>query len=142
MFHAARELSRRGWHCMPTVRNAQGADLYIANADESVVLAIQSKGLSQAVKISRNGKPNGMTVPLGTNLDKLRSPWWIITTGCKDGEFASFILTLEEVRSGAFKTNPERSIGGKSSYWLKPEFYARAMYREAWGRLGDPVCTN
>ena len=47
LYHVARELSRRGWHVMPTVRNARGADLYAATDDESRVLPIQSKALSK-----------------------------------------------------------------------------------------------
>src|SRR3546814_4356073 len=47
LYHVARELSRRGWHVMPTVRNARGADLYAASDDEARVLPIQSKALSK-----------------------------------------------------------------------------------------------
>lgn len=63
LYHVARELSRRGWHVMPTVRNAQGADLYAASADERIVIPIQSKALSKKVP-----------VPLGGSLETLRSP--------------------------------------------------------------------
>src|SRR6476659_2851124 len=62
MYHVARELSRRGWHVMPTVRNARGSDLYAASDDESVVLRIQSKALSKKVP-----------VPLGISLADRRS---------------------------------------------------------------------
>src|SRR3546814_5925432 len=47
LYHVARELSRRGWHVMPTVRNARGADLYAASDDEARVLPIQSKARSE-----------------------------------------------------------------------------------------------
>src|SRR3954452_13251619 len=70
LYHVARELSRRGWHVMPTVRNARGADLYAASGDESVVLRIQSKALSKKAP-----------VPLGSNLNLLRSDWWVVTVG-------------------------------------------------------------
>lgn len=68
LYHVARELSRRGWHVMPTVRNARGADLYAASNDELRVLPIQSKALSKRAP-----------VPLGGSLDRLCSHWWIIT---------------------------------------------------------------
>lgn len=56
------ELSRRGWHAMPTVRNACGADLYAASDDEAVVLSIQPKALCKRAP-----------VPLGGSLEALRS---------------------------------------------------------------------
>ena len=68
LYHVARELSRRGWHVMPTVRNARGADLYAASDDELRVLPIQSKALSKRAP-----------VPLGGSLDRLCSRWWVIT---------------------------------------------------------------
>lgn len=68
LFHIAWELSRRGWNVMPTVRNARGADLYASpNDNEDAVISVQSKALSKR-----------MAVPLGTDLDRLRSKWWII----------------------------------------------------------------
>lgn len=141
LFHIARELSRRGWHCMPTVRNARGADLYASSQNEELVLAIQSKGLSAPIKETKNGNYVGTTVPLGADLTKLRSSWWIITTGC-NFEYGSdpvcFILQLEEVRKFAFHSPPENNKNGKPSHWLQPRFYAREEYREAWHRLGDP----
>lgn len=70
LYHVARELSRRGWHVMPTVRNARGADLYAASDDEGTVLSIQSKALSKRDP-----------VPLGGSLETLRSPWWVIPSG-------------------------------------------------------------
>src|SRR3546814_3956478 len=68
LYHVARELSRRGWHVMPTVRNARGADLYAASDDEARVLPIQSKALSKRAP-----------VPLGGSLDRLCSHWWVVT---------------------------------------------------------------
>ena len=34
--YVAWQLSRRGWHVMPTIRNARGADLIVTNEDETV----------------------------------------------------------------------------------------------------------
>lgn len=124
LYHVARELSRRGWHVMPTVRNARGADLYAASADESRVLAIQSKALSKRVP-----------VPLGGSLDTLRSPWWVITINANSDLPTCFVLTLEEVKAAAHEGV---NSNGKLSYWLQPKVYAVDIYREAWNRLGSP----
>lgn len=84
LFHIAWELTRRGWTVMPTVRNARGADLYAAPVDdEDMVIPIQSKALSKRVD-----------VPLGSSLDNLRSPWWIITVGANDDDPVCYVELL------------------------------------------------
>lgn len=125
LYHVARELSRRGWHVMPTVRNARGADLYAASEDETRVIPIQSKALSK-----RN------PVPLGTSLDRLCSPWWIITINANDASPICFILTIDEVRIAAHRGVNDK---GTVSYWLQPKDYATDQYREAWHPFGDPA---
>ncbi len=128
MYHVARELSRRGWHVMPTVRNARGADLYAASEDESRVLPIQSKALSK-----RN------PVPLGGNLDKLCSGWWVITINANEATPTCYVLSLDEVKAAAHRGV---NAAGTVSYWLQPKSYAIDEYREAWWRLGDPMTSN
>jgi hypothetical protein len=123
LYHVARELSRRGWHVMPTVRNARGADLYAASESENV-LAIQSKALSKRT-----------TVPLGNSTDKLRSPWWIITLRAQTSSPTCFILTLEEVKQNALKVV---NAAGTVSYWLPPKFYTQSHFEDKWERLGEP----
>jgi hypothetical protein len=127
LYHVARELSRRGWHVMPTVRNARGADLYAASEDEVRLLPIQSKALSR-----RN------PVPLGRSLELLRSPWWIITVEANSATPTCYILSLEEVRSAAHRGV---NAAGVVSHWLQPKEYARPQFREAWDRLGSPGAT-
>jgi hypothetical protein len=120
IFHVAWELSRRGWNVMPTVRNARGADLYAAPADDkNSVIAIQSKALSKRA-----------AVPLGTNLERLRSRWWIITLGANSDNPVCYILTLDEVRAWA-----SRDKGPNEAYWLEAKNYDRPEFREAWHRL-------
>lgn len=105
---------------MPTVRNARGADLYAAPVgDENAVIAIQSKALSKRA-----------SVPLGTDLDRLRSRWWVITVGAKDDDPVCYILTLNEV-----KTLASRDNGKNRAYWLEAKNYDKSEFREAWGRL-------
>jgi len=124
MYHVARELSRRGWHVMPTVRNARGADLYAASQDESVVIAIQSKALSAV-----------MAVPLGASLENLRSPWWVITLDANSGSPTCYIMKLDEVKDAAYRGDKTTD---KVSYWLKAKSYMLDEYKERWERLGSP----
>lgn len=120
LFHIAWELTRRGWNVMPTVRNARGADLYAAPLDdEDAVIPIQSKALSKRA-----------SVPLGLNLDNLRSRWWIITVGASTDDPTCYILTLDEVKARASRDN-----GKNRAYWLEPKNYEIDVFREAWHRL-------
>lgn len=125
LYHVARELSRRGWHVMPTVRNARGADLYAASDDEATVLPIQSKALSKRVP-----------VPLGGSLNTLCSPWWIITIRANTATPICYVLTLEEVKALAHQGVSPKN--GKLSYWLQAKSYCQPEYEEAWHRLGNP----
>lgn len=124
LYHVARELSRRGWHVMPTVRNAKGADLYAASSDETRVLPIQSKALSKR-----------HPVPLGGSLDTLCSRWWVITINANSDLPTCFVLTLDEVKAAAHRGE---NAAGKVSYWLQPKEYDQPEYRDAWHRLGEP----
>ena len=124
LYHVARELSRRGWHVMPTVRNARGADLYAASEDETRLLPIQSKALSKRDP-----------VPLGGSLDTLRSPWWIVTIQANTATPKCFVMTLEEVKAAAHRGE---NAAGKVSFWLQPKAYDLPVYEEAWDRLGSP----
>lgn len=124
LYHVARELSRRGWHVMPTVRNARGADLYAASEDETRLLPIQSKALSKRAP-----------VPLGGSLDTLRSQWWVITINANTATPTCYVMTKDEVQAAAHRGINE---AGKVSYWLQPKAYTLAVYEEARERLGNP----
>lgn len=110
---------------MPTVRNARGSDLIVTNAEESLFFGVQSKALSKRDP-----------VPLGLDLDLLRSDWWIITIHARTEQPVTFILNLEEVRSLAFHSK------SGSSKWLQPTAYDRPEFREAWHRLGPALVLN
>lgn len=118
LYHAAWQLTRRGWHVMPTVRNARGSDLIVTNAEETVFFGVQSKALSKRV-----------AVPLGLDLGLLRSDWWVITIHARTDSPVSFILSLAEVQSLASQSG--------ASQWLEPPRYDRDEFREAWARLGE-----
>lgn len=117
--YASWQLSRRGWHVMPTIRNARGSDLIVTDGDETVFFGVQSKALS-----------NRKAVPLGTELDSLRSDWWIITIKANSDAPICFIMTTEEVRRSA----TQDKNGGRC--WLEPRDYDRDDYRDAWSRIG------
>lgn len=115
---AAWQLSRRGWHVMPTIRNARGSDLIVTDADETRFFGVQSKALSKRY-----------AVPLGANLADLRSDWWIITLHANSDAPVCFVLRLDDVRDLA----SQDKNGGK--WWLEPKAYDQDEFREAWHRL-------
>lgn len=115
------QLSRRGWHVLPTIRNARGSDLYVTNGDETVFFGLQSKALSRR-----------SAVPLGKDGDALRSDWWVITINACTASPTCFILRKEEVK--ALAVVDKNGAGGR---WLDPRAYDRDEYRDAWDRLSD-----
>jgi hypothetical protein len=124
LYYICWQLSRRGWHAMPTVRNARGSDLLVTDGAESAFLGIQSKALSK-----RN------PVPLGGSLDTLRSDWWVITIHANTVSPVCFVMTLEEVTRAAHRGEKD----GRVSFWLQPTAYDRPEFRDAWDRLGVPI---
>lgn len=118
LYHVAWQLSRRGWHVMPTVRNARGSDLIVVNDDETVFLGIQSKALSKR-----------QAVGLGKSIDDVRSDWWIITVHANTDNPICYVMQLSEVRALA---KQDRNGG---AWWLDPPAYDRDEFREAWDRI-------
>ena len=112
---------------MPTVRNARGADLYAAKGEDGIAIPIQSKALSKKVP-----------VPLGSDLSKLRTHWWVITIYANTLSPICYVMTLNEVKAAAHRG--ESAAG--TTYWLQSKSYARPEYLEAWHRLGDPAAPN
>ncbi|MFT4090353.1 MAG: hypothetical protein QM645_06445 [Asticcacaulis sp.] len=92
--YAAWQLSRRGWHVMPTIRNARGSDLIVTNDDESIFFGVRSKALSK-----RN------PIPLGLSLDNLRSDWWVITVKANSDSPTCYVLSLEDIKRVASRDN-------------------------------------
>lgn len=118
--YAAWQLSRRGWHVMPTIRNVRGSDLIVTDAEETIFFGIQSKALSKR-----------SAVPLGKSLEALRSQWWIITVFANSDNPICFIMKRNEVQSLA----AQDANGG--AYWLNPPAYDRDEFRGAWHRIGE-----
>jgi hypothetical protein len=129
MHYVAWQLSKRGWHVMPTMRNAKGSDLYCANDAESVVFGVQSNGLSKRDLVG-----------LGTNLDNLRSQWWIITINAKSDSPTCFVMERQEVVDLCAASDAAKSHNGVISYWLSPKAYDQEQFRDAWHRLCAPTC--
>lgn len=125
LHYAAWQLSRRGWNVMLTARNSKGSDLYCANDAETIFYGVQSKGLTKRDPVG-----------LGTNLDNLRSDWWIITVKAKSDAPVCYIMTLDEVKTLCHRSDPVKSSSGKVSMWLQPTAYDRPEFREAWHRFG------
>ncbi len=111
---------------MPTARNAKGSDLFCANDDESIIFGVQSKALSKRAP-----------VPLGGNLDNLRSEWWIITVQAKNDEPTCYIMRLEEVKALAHSSDIAKMKSGKPAHWLQPRSYESDEFRNAWHRLEE-----
>lgn len=118
--YAAWQLSRRGWHVMPTIRNARGSDLIVTNADETKFFGIQSKALTRR-----------SPVPLGLNLENLRSEWWVITIDVKSDAPTCYVLKLNEIKELAVNDRNGRA------WWLPPRNYDNDEFREKWGRLAE-----
>lgn len=117
--YASWQLSRRGWHVLPTIRNARGSDLIVTDADETMFFGVQSKALSKR-----------QAVPLGRNIEGLRSDWWIITMHANSDSPVCFILRSSEVRERA----TQDKNGG--AFWLEPRDFDHDEFREAWQRIG------
>ena len=125
LYYAAWELSRRGWHVMPTVRNARGSDLIVVNDDETVFLGIQSKALSKR-----------QAVGLGKGIDDLRSDWWVITVRANANDPVCFVMTLAEVRASA---KQDRNGG---AWWLEPPAYDQPQFKGNWERIRVSNCVS
>lgn len=124
LHYAAWQLSRKGWNVMLTARNSKGSDLYCSNDAETVMFGVQSKGLTKRDPVG-----------LGSNLDSLRSDWWIITIRAKTDAPICFIMKLQEVKDLAYHSDATKSRSGAASIWLQPSAYDRPEFREAWYRF-------
>ena len=95
------------------------AELCKLYCDEAVFFGVQSKGFSKRYP-----------VPLGMNLNDLRSDWGIITVHANSDAPICFVLSLNEVRNLA----SQGKNGGK--WWLEPKACDRDQFPEAWHHIG------
>jgi hypothetical protein len=118
--YVAWQLSRRGWHVVPTIRNARGSDMLVTDVDEIIKFGVQSKALSKR-----------QAVPLGKDIHLLRSEWWVITIHANADQPVCFVMQKEEVQA-----NATQDKGGQQAFWLEPRDYDCDEYRNAWDRIG------
>jgi hypothetical protein len=121
LFYVCYRLSRLGWNCMPTARNARGIDVLIYNQDNSCKLSIQIKTLSKLAP-----------VPLGKHLNHLFADFVVVCSRAASEAPECYILLPSEVRELAHRGEKE----GRVSYWLQPKAYSVDAFREAWNRIG------
>jgi len=122
LFWTCYHLSRLGWNCMPTSRNARGVDIIAYNSDCSRMISVQVKSLSKK-----------SPVPLGNTLEKIMGDFWVIVNNIVQ-EPVAYILLPEEVQSLAHRGEKD----GRVSYWLQPNAYVVNDFHEAWGRIDTP----
>ena len=107
LFYICYELSKRGWNCLPTTRNAKGVDIVIYSQDAKKSYTIQVKALRY-----RNA------VPFGSNL-QIIADFVIIVRYVLDKPEV-FIMKSNEVKERLHK----RVKGNKISYWLQIKEYS------------------
>jgi len=117
MYYVCFKLSELGWNVMPTARNAKGIDI-VAYKNEGEYVGIQVKTLS---------KPNA--IPLGNSRDGLMGDFWCVVVKQKDGHWAVFVMTKEEVAKKAHKAST-------GSWWVEyKEFGKTDEFLEKWERI-------
>lgn len=123
LFYVSYRLSLLGWNVVPTARNAAGVDLIIYSADAKIKQTLQVKTLSKRAP-----------VPLGGHLDHLFADFVIIARHIQTAP-ETFLLTPDEIRARVHRGEAD----GKVSYWLQPQEYEVAVFKEQWERLaGSP----
>jgi hypothetical protein len=136
VYHVARELSRRKWNVLLTVRNARGADLYAVSQSERIVVPIQVK--------AHTAEPND--IRLGLDPDRFVTPWWVVVAFAATDRPVSYVISLADIlklkvrdpgiRSG--KAEEERLRWFTRHYFTPGHRSELLDAREAWDRLGDP----
>ena len=119
LFYVCYELSKRGWNCLPTTRNAKGVDIVIFSLNSDKRYTIQVNSLS---------KKNA--VGFGSELE-IMADFVIVCTNVLSEKPNSYILTSQEVKERI----TERRKNGKTSYWLQSKSYSDG--KDRWDKIGD-----
>ena len=127
LYFAAYRLSKLGWNVMPTSRNARGVDLLAYDMSARRYRGIQVKTLSKRDNVR-----------LGGSRDELMGDWWIIVTKVATDNPQCFIMRPSEVRKLAKRANRADPINKERRFlwWLGPNKYDTAKFRDAWERIG------
>lgn len=116
LFYVCYELSKKGWNCLPTSRNAKGIDLVIYSQDANKMHTVQVKALSR-----KNPVPFGKS-------DNLIAEFLIV---CILNEHPDvYVLRDSEVSRSLHKAENE----GRISYWL--EFKSYVHHLDHWEQIG------
>ena len=121
LFYVCYELSKRGWNCLPTTRNAKGVDVVIYSQDAKKSYTIQVKALSKRNPVPFGKKPN------------LIADFVAVVINVMDEEKLPevFIIKTEDVKKRLHKGEKN----GRVSYWLQPKDYEE--YKGKWEIIGD-----
>jgi hypothetical protein len=117
LFYVCYVLSREGWNCLPTSRNAKGIDLVIYSQDANKMHTIQVKTLT-----------NLNPVPFGRSANLMAE--FLIVCVLNKGP-AIYILTREEVSGALHRVEKD----GRVSYWL--ELHSYKGYQDHWEEIGN-----
>jgi len=120
LYYVCYRLSCLGWNVMPTSRNARGVDLMAYSQDCSRRILVQVKALSRRDP-----------VPLGNHLNTIMGDFWVIVNNLSNTP------TCFVIRPGEVKKLAHHGKGAQDSYWLQPNSYDTAQFREAWQRIGQ-----
>jgi len=118
LFYVCYELSKRGWNCLPTTRNAKAVDIVIYDFKCEKKFTIQVKSLSK-----RN------PVPFGSKLE-IMADFIVICSKVFTAHPEIYILTPDEVKENIHKGVKKNKI----SYWLQPKDYLK--YKNCWEKIG------
>jgi hypothetical protein len=120
LFHVCYELSKRGWNCLPTSRNAKGIDLVIYSQDAKKMLTIQVKSLSH-----KNPVPFGKT-------QNLMAEFLIVCVLLESPVI--YILKAKEAEEALHRGEKE----GHISYWLQ----SYEDHKDSWNKIGTGFDLN
>ena len=120
LYFTCYRLSLLGWNAMPTARNARSIDVVAYGRKVDRYVGLQVKSLSQRAP-----------VPLGTSLETVIGDFWVIVNKVTS-QPPAFILTPAEIRGLAHRGEKD----GRISFWLQPNAYDTAAFREAWAKIG------
>jgi len=121
VFYVAYELSKRGWNCLLTTRNAAGVDLLIYSQDGKRRYLIEVKSLTgkKDVGLSKTFKMRGKDM-----IDYL-----VICRNVFDNP-ELYILKNDKII-----ISEDTNKRGEKSYWLERKYYEK--YKNNWGDLAD-----
>jgi hypothetical protein len=117
IFYICYELSKRGWNCLPTTRNAKGIDLVIYSQNAKILHTIQVKSLSR-----KN------PVPFGISPNQIAD---LVIICILDESPKIYILKAKEVNEKLHKGEKD----GRISYWLQPHSYEEQ--KDCWDKIGN-----